>query len=128
MVRSPQVCLVGGKGRRRFRKKYGVARFMSRDVPRPREGRMVNQMTELVAKWFCSSGIPFSAMRSGEWRILLAGDEIQVQRTITLTVGEPEVETVTVCITARAQGPQLFALPLLSLIRIYRLRPPSCSE
>lgn len=43
-----------------------------------------------------ASGIPFSAMRSGEWKILIAGDQIQVQRTMTLTVGRPETETVTV--------------------------------
>ena len=52
-------------------------------------------------KMFCwadsrCSGIPFSAMRTGEWKILLAGDQVQVQRTINLVVGEPEVETVTV--------------------------------
>ena len=71
---------------------------------KPEPKRRVNgtSMVKVVAELCLSSGIPFSAMRSGEWRILLAGEEVQVQRSITLTVGEPEVETVTVCITARS--------------------------
>lgn len=41
-------------------------------------------------------GIPFSAMKSGTWKIIVAGDQIAVQRTITLTVGIPQTSTVTV--------------------------------
>jgi beta-lactam-binding protein with PASTA domain len=35
-------------------------------------------------------------MRSGQWRIVMQGQQVQVQRTITLTVGLPETTTVTV--------------------------------
>lgn len=76
-----------------------------------------------LLRLFCS-GIPFSAMRSGEWRILLAGDEVQVQRTITLTVGEPEVETVTVCMP-RASLPAA-EVPSFTNTISYRPLPPSC--
>ncbi|EAQ84688.1 hypothetical protein CHGG_08702 [Chaetomium globosum CBS 148.51] len=40
-------------------------------------------------------GIPYSAMSSGRWRIILAGDQISSQRTITLTVGVPQTTRVT---------------------------------
>ena len=40
-------------------------------------------------------GIPFSAMRTGQWRIVIAGSQIAVQRTINLSVGFPETTTVT---------------------------------
>ncbi|KEZ45151.1 hypothetical protein SAPIO_CDS2596 [Scedosporium apiospermum] len=40
-------------------------------------------------------GIPFSAMRSGNWKIIISGDQVNVQRTISLTVGLPETSTVT---------------------------------
>jgi len=43
------------------------------------------------------SGIPYSAMKSGQWRIVMAGQQVQVQRTMTLTVGFPETTTITVC-------------------------------
>ncbi|CAK7202755.1 hypothetical protein SEUCBS139899_005482 [Sporothrix eucalyptigena] len=39
-------------------------------------------------------GIPFSAMKSGTWKIIVSGDQIAVQRTITLTVGAPQTSTV----------------------------------
>lgn len=35
-------------------------------------------------------------MSSGRWRIILAGDQISSQRTITLTVGVPQTTRVTV--------------------------------
>ncbi|KAK4042660.1 hypothetical protein C8A01DRAFT_44408 [Parachaetomium inaequale] len=41
-------------------------------------------------------GIPFSAMVSGRWRIIIAGDQISSQRTISLTVGVPQTTRVTV--------------------------------
>jgi hypothetical protein len=41
-------------------------------------------------------GIPFSAMRSGVWKIIVSGDQIAVQRSITLTVGIPQTVVVTV--------------------------------
>ncbi|PKS05756.1 hypothetical protein jhhlp_007585 [Lomentospora prolificans] len=40
-------------------------------------------------------GIPYSSMTSGEWKIIISGEQVNVQRTITLTVGVPETETVT---------------------------------
>ncbi|KAH8878629.1 hypothetical protein GQ53DRAFT_86082 [Thozetella sp. PMI_491] len=40
-------------------------------------------------------GIPFSAMRSGTWRIIVSGNQLAVQRTITLTVGIPQTVVVT---------------------------------
>lgn len=55
-------------------------------------------------------GIPYSVMRSGNWKIIVAGNQIAVQRTITLTVGVPQTTWVTatptvvigVTVTARA--------------------------
>ncbi|KAH6617253.1 hypothetical protein F5144DRAFT_387130 [Chaetomium tenue] len=41
-------------------------------------------------------GIPYSAMSSGRWKIIIAGDQISSQRTITLTVGVPQTTRVTV--------------------------------
>lgn len=38
-------------------------------------------------------------MRTGQWRIVIAGSQIAVQRTINLSVGFPETTTVTVCDT-----------------------------
>jgi len=35
-------------------------------------------------------------MKSGTWRIIVAGDQIAVQRSITLTVGIPQTSTVVV--------------------------------
>jgi hypothetical protein len=40
-------------------------------------------------------GIPFSAMKSGTWRIVVAGNQIAAQRTITLNVGIPQTTTIT---------------------------------
>jgi len=40
-------------------------------------------------------GIPFSAMRSGGWKIIVQGNQIAVQRSVTLTVGVPATTTVT---------------------------------
>ncbi|KAL8357518.1 hypothetical protein RB601_009128 [Gaeumannomyces tritici] len=40
-------------------------------------------------------GIPFSVMRTGQWRIVVAGNQIAVQRTINLSVGVPERVTIT---------------------------------
>jgi len=48
------------------------------------------------AKTAIGSGIPFSAMRSGGWKIIVSGNQIGVQRSITLTVGVPATTTVTV--------------------------------
>lgn len=42
------------------------------------------------------SGIPFSLMSSGAWKIVLQGNQIAVQRNINLSVGVPQVVTVTV--------------------------------
>lgn len=41
-------------------------------------------------------GIPFSAMRSGSWKIVVTGYQLAVQRTISLTVGLPQTTWVTV--------------------------------
>ncbi|KAK4154180.1 hypothetical protein C8A00DRAFT_43041 [Chaetomidium leptoderma] len=41
-------------------------------------------------------GIPFSAMVSGRWKIIIAGDQISSQRAVTLTVGLPQTTWVTV--------------------------------
>lgn len=35
-------------------------------------------------------------MKSGTWKIIVSGDQIAVQRTITLTVGVPQTSTVIV--------------------------------
>ncbi|GAB1316216.1 hypothetical protein MFIFM68171_06426 [Madurella fahalii] len=40
-------------------------------------------------------GIPFSAMSSGGWKIIIAGNQISSQRTVTLTVGVPQTTWVT---------------------------------
>lgn len=40
-------------------------------------------------------GIPFSLMSSGQWRIVLQGNQIALQRNINLSVGVPQVITVT---------------------------------
>lgn len=42
------------------------------------------------------SGIPYSAMQSGQWKIILSGDEIAVQRVLSLTVGGLATVTITV--------------------------------
>lgn len=55
-------------------------------------------------------GIPFSLMRSGTWKIIVAGSQISVQRTITLTVGAPQTvwvtatPTVIIGVTVTARG------------------------
>jgi hypothetical protein len=41
-------------------------------------------------------GIPYSAMSSGTWKIVLQGRQVSTQRAITLTVGVPVTSTVTV--------------------------------
>ncbi|KAB5577570.1 hypothetical protein GE09DRAFT_1168517 [Coniochaeta sp. 2T2.1] len=43
-------------------------------------------------------GIPYSAMQSGTWKIIVQGSQIAVQRTITLTVGVPQTVVVTVSV------------------------------
>ena len=43
------------------------------------------------------SGIPFSVMRSGTWKIIVAGSQISSQRVIALTVGAPQTTWYTVC-------------------------------
>ncbi|KAL2264911.1 hypothetical protein VTJ83DRAFT_7421 [Remersonia thermophila] len=56
-------------------------------------------------------GIPYSAMRSGRWRIVFSGNQISTQRTLNLVVGQPQTTWVTVTptvvvgvtTTARAQ-------------------------
>jgi hypothetical protein len=40
-------------------------------------------------------GIPYSAMKSGTWKIIMSGQQVQVQRIVTLTVGVPQTTTVT---------------------------------
>jgi len=40
-------------------------------------------------------GIPFSAMASGRWEIIIAGDQISSQRVVTLAVGVPQTTWVT---------------------------------
>ncbi|KAK7946830.1 uncharacterized protein PG986_011151 [Apiospora aurea] len=40
-------------------------------------------------------GIPYSQMWTGQWRIILSGRQIAVQRIINLTVGKPETVVVT---------------------------------
>ncbi|KAK7917328.1 hypothetical protein PG985_010936 [Apiospora marii] len=42
-----------------------------------------------------SCGIPYSQMWTGQWRIILSGRQIAVQRVINLTVGKPETVVVT---------------------------------
>lgn len=55
-------------------------------------------------------GIPFSAMRSGTWKIIVSGNQIATQRTITLRIGAPETvwrtatPTVVVGVTVTARG------------------------
>ncbi|KAK1750798.1 hypothetical protein QBC47DRAFT_86886 [Echria macrotheca] len=55
-------------------------------------------------------GIPFSVMRSGTWKIIVSGDQLSVQRTITLTVGVPNTvwvtatPTVVIGVTVTARG------------------------
>ncbi|OIW28951.1 hypothetical protein CONLIGDRAFT_401496 [Coniochaeta ligniaria NRRL 30616] len=41
-------------------------------------------------------GIPYSAMQSGTWRIIVQSSQIAVQRTVTLTVGVPQTVVTTV--------------------------------
>ncbi|KAK4164455.1 hypothetical protein QBC43DRAFT_288705 [Cladorrhinum sp. PSN259] len=41
-------------------------------------------------------GIPFSYMKSGVWKIIVAGNQVSSQRTIGLTVGLPQTTWVTV--------------------------------
>ncbi|KAL1902869.1 hypothetical protein Sste5346_000780 [Sporothrix stenoceras] len=50
--------------------------------------------TPTGAQTTSTCGIPFSAMKSGTWKIIVSGDQIAVQRTITLTVGVPQTSTV----------------------------------
>ncbi|KAK7973077.1 hypothetical protein PG996_007306 [Apiospora saccharicola] len=40
-------------------------------------------------------GIPYSQMRTGQWRIILSGRQLAVQRVINLTVGKPETVVIT---------------------------------
>ncbi|KAK8099084.1 uncharacterized protein PG998_012325 [Apiospora kogelbergensis] len=40
-------------------------------------------------------GIPYSQMWTGQWRIILSGRQIAVQRVINLTVGKPETVVIT---------------------------------
>ncbi|KAK6839884.1 hypothetical protein PG989_015750 [Apiospora arundinis] len=55
-------------------------------------------------------GIPYSQMWTGQWRIILSGRQIAVQRVINLTVGKPETvvitatPTITVGITSTPQA------------------------
>ncbi|KAL1881424.1 hypothetical protein VTK73DRAFT_3942 [Phialemonium thermophilum] len=48
------------------------------------------------AQMTSTCGIPFSAMQSGTWRVIIQSDQIAVQRTFTLTVGLPQTVVVTV--------------------------------
>ncbi|SPO06605.1 uncharacterized protein DNG_09295 [Cephalotrichum gorgonifer] len=60
-------------------------RYSCSSIPTNLEGQQVTS----------TCGIPYSSMTSGQWKIQIAGNQIQVQRTINLTVGFPETETVT---------------------------------
>ncbi|KAK3383933.1 hypothetical protein B0T24DRAFT_662358 [Lasiosphaeria ovina] len=40
-------------------------------------------------------GIPYSAMQSGTWRIIVSGDQIATQRTVKLVVGLPQTTWIT---------------------------------
>ena len=72
---------------------------------RPSDFNMVGPRHVCFQKsWFGDSpqylsGIPFSAMKSGVWKIVLESNQIAVQRSITLKIGAPETVVVTVCHT-----------------------------
>jgi hypothetical protein len=80
-------------------------------------------------------GIPFSAMTPGRWRIIIAGDQISSQRTITLTVGAPETTWVTATptvvvgytTTARAQTVLTTLVLTETLIIVPRTVTAPCS-
>lgn len=81
-------------------------------------------------------GIPFSAMYSGDWTIIIAGEAVQVQRTVSLTVGEPEEVTVTatptivlgITSTARAVTVQTTIDQTVSLILVPSTVTAQCGD
>jgi hypothetical protein len=80
-------------------------------------------------------GIPYSAMSSGRWTIIIAGDQISTQRTIFLTVGVPQTTRVTVTptvvvgytTTARAQTVLTTLVLTETLIIVPRTVTTRCS-
>ncbi|KAK4229416.1 hypothetical protein QBC38DRAFT_109107 [Podospora fimiseda] len=79
-------------------------------------------------------GIPFSYMKSGVWKIIIAGNQISTQRTIGLTVGAPQITYVTatptvvvgVTTTARAQTILTTILQTQTLIIVPRTVTAAC--
>ncbi|KAK1828183.1 hypothetical protein QBC39DRAFT_360067 [Podospora conica] len=71
-------------------------------------------------------GIPYSVMRSGTWKIVVAGYQLAVQRTIRLTVGLPQTTWVTatptvvigVTVTAKASTVQRTLIQTQTLILV----------
>jgi len=80
-------------------------------------------------------GIPYSAMSSGRWKIIISGDQISSQRTISLTVGVPKTTRVTVTptitigytTTARAQTVLTTLVLTETLIIVPRTVTTRCS-
>ncbi|KAK0733322.1 hypothetical protein B0T26DRAFT_842399, partial [Lasiosphaeria miniovina] len=74
-------------------------------------------------------GIPYSAMQSGTWRIIVSGDQIATQRTVKLVVGLPQTTWITATptvvigytVTARAQT----VISTLSQTQTLILVPPT---
>jgi len=48
------------------------------------------------AKQELHSSIAYSSMSSGQWKIIISGANVAVQRTINLAIGAPSTVTVTV--------------------------------
>ncbi|KAK4466468.1 hypothetical protein QBC42DRAFT_335552 [Cladorrhinum samala] len=80
-------------------------------------------------------GIPFSAMRSGTWKIIVSGSQISSQRTISLTVGVPQTTWVTATptvvvgytTTAKAQTAITTIVQTQTLIIVPRTVTAACS-
>ncbi|KAK4194999.1 hypothetical protein QBC40DRAFT_269641 [Triangularia verruculosa] len=80
-------------------------------------------------------GIPFSAMKSGNWKIILSGNQISTQRTFSVTVGVPETTYVTatptvvvgVTTTARASTVLTTLVQTQTLIIVPRTVTATCS-
>ncbi|KAK4191165.1 hypothetical protein QBC35DRAFT_488361 [Podospora australis] len=80
-------------------------------------------------------GIPFSAMKSGTWKIIVAGNQISSQRTISLTVGVPQTTWVTATptvivgytTTARAQTILTTIVQTQTLIIVPRTVTAACT-
>lgn len=80
-------------------------------------------------------GIPFSAMKSGNWKIILSGTQVSSQRTFSVTVGTPETTWVTatptvvvgVTTTARASTVLTTIVQTQTLIIVPRTITAACS-